>query len=148
MAYDRSRFFLTIVEDLSRCTWTYMLKAKSDAKHCLQSFYTLAETQYNTKIKIIRVIMGWNFTSLIFTLQREIIHQHTCVETPQQNGIVERKHQHILQVARSLKFQSSLSLKYWTDCIMTATYLINCILTPLLHNKPPFFSRISQPMPI
>lgn len=31
MAYDGSKYFLTIVEDLSQCTWTYMLKRKSDA---------------------------------------------------------------------------------------------------------------------
>lgn len=24
-----------------------------------------------------------------------ILHQHSCVETPQQNGIAERKHKHL-----------------------------------------------------
>lgn len=138
IAVDGSRFFLTIVDDHSRTTWVYMLRNKSDTRSCLIAFYNLIETQFHTKIKTIRSDNGAEFRMTDFFQAKGIIHQKSCVDTPQQNGRVERKHQHIMNIARALMFQSHLPPKYWTDCVLTATYLINRTPTPLLHNKTPY----------
>jgi hypothetical protein len=74
---------------------------------------------------------------MIFFSSHGTIHQLTYVETPQQNAIVEHKHQHLLNFARALRFQYQVPLSFWSDCILTAVHLINRIPTQILSNKSP-----------
>jgi hypothetical protein len=133
-----SKFFITIVDDLSRFTWVYLMHTKSQTRPFLQSFIHLVDNQFNVKVKCLRSDNGNEFNMVDFFSSKGIIHQNTCVETPQQNVVAERKHQHLLNVARALRFQSHLPLSFWGECILTAAYLINRTPTPLLSNKTPY----------
>ena len=62
----------------------------------------------------------------------------SCVETPQQKGIVERKNQHFLNVTISLLFQSNFPSIFWSYALIHFVVLINCIPTPFLGNKTPY----------
>lgn len=121
------KYFLTIVDDCSRFVWTFLMQNKSDAGVVLPKFFNTMLTQFGKKIKAIRCDNApeLNIPSLYSSFGTVI--QHSCVETPQQNARVERKHQHLLNVARSLLFQSFLPIQFWGECILSASYLINRI---------------------
>ncbi|WVZ18008.1 hypothetical protein V8G54_005330 [Vigna mungo] len=67
-----------------------------------------------------------------------IFHETSCLESPQQNEIFERKHQHILNVARALLFQSHLPSVFWSYAIKHVVHLINRLPTPFLKHQSPY----------
>ena len=114
------------------------MKFKFDTQSILQSFFTFVETQFQTKIKSLRSDNGLKFSMSKFFTDKCVLHQLSCVDTPQQNSVVERKHQHILSVAKALHFQANLPFKFWVDYVLIAVYLINRLPSLLLHNKSPY----------
>ena len=51
---------------------------------------------------------------------------------------MERKHQHLLNVACVLYFQSKIPIHFWTHYILMATFFINRIPSPLLYDRTPY----------
>ncbi|KAK9125652.1 hypothetical protein Scep_014498 [Stephania cephalantha] len=136
-----AHYFLTIVDDFSRFTWTYLLQCKSTTSRTIESFLLFVQTHFSQTVKTIRTYNGTEFinqqcTTLFSKLG--IVHQKSVPYSPQQNGVVERKHRHLLQVARALMFQSNFPKKFWGDSILTSTFLINRLPTSLLDWKSPF----------
>ena len=132
------RYFLTIVDDYSRFTWLFLMKTKSETQIHIKQFFALVQTQFSAAIKILRSDNGAEFAMPQFFASHGVIHQKSCVATPQQNGIVERKHQHVLNVARALLFQSHIPLSYWSFLVLHATHIINCLPSPIIKNSTPF----------
>ncbi|KAL2240118.1 UNVERIFIED_CONTAM: Retrovirus-related Pol polyprotein from transposon RE2 [Sesamum indicum] len=134
-------YVLTLLDDYSRCLWTFILRQKSQVPVTLKHFCSLISNQFKHSIKTLRSDNGSEFFNRdCQTLCSDlgIIHQSSCTYTPQQNGRVERKHRHLLNVARALLFQASLPIRFWGDAILTATFLINRTPSKLLHWKTPF----------
>ncbi|XP_031265563.1 uncharacterized protein LOC116123984 [Pistacia vera] len=76
---------------------------------------------------------------------KDIVHQSSCVYSPQQNRVVERKHRHIIAVARALKFQSNIRNHLWGYCVQIAVYLINRFPSSVLKDISPFERFFGHP---
>lgn len=134
-----AKYFLTIVDDYSRGVWISLIRNKTEVESTLLNFIALIKRQFDRLIKVVRSDNGTEFNHLQdYFVRNGIIFESSCVGTPQQNGRVERKHQHILNVARALRFQGRLPIKFWGECALTACYLINRTPSPIIHNKTPY----------
>ncbi|CAA7043502.1 unnamed protein product [Microthlaspi erraticum] len=135
---DGYRYFLTIVDDHSRVIWVYLLRTKDEVLRVFPDFLTMIENQFQCKVRGVRSDNAPELRFDALYKEKGIVAYHSCPETPEQNSVVERKHQHILNVARSLMFQAKVPLEYWGDCVLTAVFLINRLPTPLLKDKTPY----------
>lgn len=91
-------FRIMLLDDCTRFTWYYPLHKNSDFFSCLLKFQKMIETQVLSKIKIFPSDGGGEFIGTDFVHHLEncrIIYQLSCVGTLEQDGVVERKHQHI-----------------------------------------------------
>ena len=74
--------------------------------------------------KIIRSDNGREFINspmIEFYATHGMIHRTSIVDTPQQNGRVEREHGHILTVARALMFQAHIPTEFWGECVVNCS---------------------------
>ncbi|KAL0399261.1 UNVERIFIED_CONTAM: Retrovirus-related Pol polyprotein from transposon RE1 [Sesamum radiatum] len=121
---------------------------KSQVPYTIDKFLRMIQTQFQAIVKVVRTDNGTEFVNsqcrTLFT-SFGILHQTSCSYTPQQNGVVERKHKKLLEVARALLFQSNLPKKFWGESVLTATYLINRLPSSLLNWKSPFEVLYQKP---
>ncbi|GJR49815.1 retrovirus-related pol polyprotein from transposon TNT 1-94 [Tanacetum coccineum] len=67
-----------------------------------------------------------------------ISHQSSSVKTPQQNGVVERRNQTLVEAARTMLILSSAPLFLWAEAISTACYTQNRFIIHRRFNKTPY----------
>jgi hypothetical protein len=122
------RWFVTFIDCCTRRTWVYLTKTKSEVFSYFQSFQKMICTQFDAKVKILRTDNGTEYMEGGFRAYLDshgILHQTSCVYTGEQNGVVERKNRHLLEVTRSLLLTMNLPKPYGGDAVLAAAYLIN-----------------------
>ena len=76
------------------------MKHRSEFFDIYAAFRALIKTQHSVVIKCFRCDLGGEYTSNKFCQLLALdgtIHQTSCTDTPEQNGVAERKHRHIVE---------------------------------------------------
>ena len=92
----------------------------------LQNFHNMIRNQFSVKIKRFwsdstRDYFNQCLTS--YSQHERIIHESSCVNTLQQNGVAKRKNGHFLYTTQVFLFQKRVSKSYWGEVVLTATHL-------------------------
>lgn len=135
-----ANYFITLTDDYTRYTTTYLLKTKDEAEDRIQRYVAITSNQHNTIIKKIRSDNGGEFTSkpLNDFLEKHGVTQETSAPyTPQHNGVAERKNRTLLNMVRCMIFESRLPTKFWGEALATATYILNKVPTAVMGKKTP-----------
>ena len=80
------KYFVTFIDEFSRCTWVFLMKERSEIFSILTSFVNEIKTQFGKTIKILRSDNAKEyFSSAIssFLSVQGILHQSSCPHTPQ-----------------------------------------------------------------
>jgi len=109
----------------------------------------LTKNQFSCKFEKIGSDNGKKFLLNNLYNSKYVFHETSCIATPQQNGIVMRKHQHLLNVCRALPFQAKISNILWSYSLKLVVHLINRLPTLLskgyvlydFHSKSIFVTR-------
>ncbi|RVW97054.1 Retrovirus-related Pol polyprotein from transposon RE1 [Vitis vinifera] len=103
------QYFVTFIDDYSRCTWLFLMKNRAELFSIFQKFYTEIQTQFNVSIRVLRSDNAREYFSTTFTSfmsQHGILHQSSRAHTPQQNRVAERKNRHLVEIVRTLILHS------------------------------------------
>lgn len=101
----------------------------------------MIHTQFQKRIKMFRSDGGKeSLLSSMSTLLKShgTIHQQSCPYTHQQNGTAERKHKHLLEVAKSLLIHMNVLKNYWAEAVMVAAVLINITPSSVTNDTCPY----------
>jgi histone deacetylase 1/2 len=151
MSTTGNKYYVSFVDHFSKFTWLYPIPNKSSVMPIFCLFQKLVERQFNCKIKSVQTDWGGEYRSLhTYFTKIGIQHRISCPHTSQQNGSVERKHRHIVEMGLSLLSHSHVPHTYWDNAFLMATYLINRLptsplgMSPLekLYNHVPDFSSL------
>ena len=87
-------------------------------------------------------VMGEENLVPIFLLN--ILQHISCPGTPEQNGVAERKHRHIVETGLTMLFHAHMPLSFWVESFLTAVYLMNRLPSSVLKNESPYYKLYNR----
>jgi len=124
---SRSRYFITFIDDYSRCVSIYFIKHKTEVFEKFKLFEEVVTKECGELIMKLKTDNGGEYMSKDFqaSLTSKGIEHQLTVHSLQQNGVAERLNRTLMESARAMLSHSNLPNKFWAEAVATAAYLMN-----------------------
>ncbi|GKE71310.1 retrovirus-related pol polyprotein from transposon TNT 1-94, partial [Tanacetum coccineum] len=135
------RYILVIVDNYSRFIWVRFLRTKDEAPEAIIKCIKNIQVRLNVTVRNVRIDNGTEFVNQTlheFYENVGISHQTSVARTPQQNDVVERRNQTLVEAARTMLIFSKALLFLWAKAINTACYTQNRLIIRRRYNKTPY----------
>nr|GEX08365.1 hypothetical protein [Tanacetum cinerariifolium] len=135
------RYVLVIVDDYSRYKWVHFLRSKDEAPEVIKTFLKRITILIQSPVIIIRIDNGTEFKNQVLKEHFDsvgISHQVSTVRTPQQNRVVERRNQTLVEAARTMLIFSCAPIFLWAEANATACFTQNRSIFHRPFNKTPY----------
>jgi transposase InsO family protein len=99
------KYYVIFIDDHSRYTWVFFMKHRSELYSIYQSFTQMIHTQFSSPIKFFRSNSGGEYLSgrfRQFLTSEGTLAQLSSPGAHAQNGVVGRKHHHIIETTCTL----------------------------------------------
>ncbi|KAM1296016.1 hypothetical protein TB1_015132 [Malus domestica] len=124
------RYMVTFIDDFFMYVWVFFMKEKSETFLKFKEFKEIVEGEVGKKIRCIRTDNRGEYTSNEFSQYPRdcrIRHQFICANTPQQNGISERKNRRLAEICRSMLHAKNVPGRFWAEAMKAAAQVINML---------------------
>lgn len=142
------RYYVTFIDDYSRFTEVTPLKSKDETLDAFKKFVARTENELGKRVVRLRSDGGGEYFSndfAAFCAEKGIVQEKTNPDTPQQNGVAERRNQTLNNKARSMLAGASLTARFWVSAIQHANWIANRSPTRAIpEDKTPFEAFYNQ----
>nr|GEX85902.1 putative reverse transcriptase domain-containing protein [Tanacetum cinerariifolium] len=138
---NEKRYVSVIVDDYSRYTLVHFLRSKDETPEVIKTFLKRIIILLQSPVIIIRTNNGIEFKNQVLKEYFDsvgISHQVSSVQTPQQNGVVERRNRTLVEATRTMLIFSRAPLFLWAKASATACFTQNCSIIHHRFNKKPY----------
>ncbi|CAI7769813.1 unnamed protein product [Closterium sp. NIES-54] len=133
---ERERYFLVVVDDFSRYTTVFPLAKKSEVTSTLIRWLLATEGTRGRHVSCLHSDRGGKFQSGIlagFCGEQSIVQSWTLPESPQQNGVAERRIGLVMDIARTSMIHARAPHFLWPYAVRYAAHQMNlqpCVSRP------------------
>jgi hypothetical protein len=115
--------------------------AAREAANAIRHAQAAAEAECGRKLRMLCTDNGGEFTAAEFVsycMDEGVQRHYSAPYSPQQNGVIERRNQTVVWMARALLKQRGMSAVFWGEAVVTAVYILNRSPIKALNGRTPY----------